>query len=310
MTFYHTDEQLQQLGNSILEATWKEFPSLTRDQISLTWIVYSPPVIVNTGGALSPAEFWQHRVRGFSYRGFEPVYPASIVKLFYLVAVQEWLEGNMIGESPELKRAITDMIVGSSNDATSLVVDLLTGTTSGPELPPGPFETWKHQRNIVNRYYQSLGWQELAGINVNQKTWGDGPYGRERVFLGELMDNRNMLTTDAVARLLHSIIGGVAVSSQRSQQMMDLLQRSLTNLPPEVEENQVTGFLGEGLPTNAQLWSKAGWTSQVRHDAAYIEIPNQSPYLLVVFTQGKANSNNRHILPFISKAFANLSTHD
>jgi hypothetical protein len=310
MTFYHTDEQLQQLGNSILEATWKEFPSLTRDQISLTWIVYSPPVIVNTGGALSPAEFWQHRVRGFSYRGFEPVYPASIVKLFYLVAVQEWLEGNMIGESPELKRAITDMIVESSNDATSLVVDLLTGTTSGPELPPGPFETWKHQRNIVNRYYQSLGWQELAGINVNQKTWGDGPYGRERVFLGELMDNRNMLTTDAVARLLHSIIGGVAVSSQRSQQMMDLLQRSLTNLPPEVEENQVTGFLGEGLPTNAQLWSKAGWTSQVRHDAAYIEIPNQSPYLLVVFTQGKGNSNNRHILPFISKAFANLSTHD
>jgi hypothetical protein len=307
MTFYHPDEQLEHLGKSILEATWTEFPTLARSQISLTWIVYSPPVIVNTGGALSPAEFWQHQVKGFSYRGFEPVYPASLVKLFYLVAIHEWLEGQMIAESAELNRAIADMIIESSNDATSLVIDLLTGTTSGPELSSGPFETWKHQRNIVNRYYQSLGWQELAGINVNQKTWGDGPYGRERAFVGELMDNRNMLTTDAVARLLHSIIGGVAVSSKRSQQMMDLVKRSLTNLPLEVEENQVTGFLGEGLPTNAQLWSKAGWTSQVRHDAAYIEIPNQFPYLLVVFTEGKANSKNRQILPFISKAFTNIS---
>ncbi|HAG81967.1 MAG TPA: serine hydrolase, partial [Cyanobacteria bacterium UBA12227] len=49
------------------------------------------------------------------------------------------------------------------------------------------------------------------------------------------------------------------------------------------------------------LWSKAGWTSQVRHDAAYIEIPSYPPYLLVVFTEGKAHSKNRAILPFISQ---------
>ncbi len=39
------------------------------------------------------------------------------------------------------------------------------------------------------------------------------PDGRERAFVGKMLDNRNMLTTDAVARLLHSIVGGVAVSS-------------------------------------------------------------------------------------------------
>jgi hypothetical protein len=245
-------------------------------------------------------------VRGFSYRGFERIYPASLVKLFYLVAIAEWLEGGMVSDSPELQRAIRDMIRDSSNDATSLVVDTLTGTTSGPELSSGPFETWQHQRNLVNRYFQSLGWEELNGINVNQKTWGDGPYGRERAFVGELLDNRNCLTTDAMARLLHSIIGGVAVSSQGSQQMMALLHRDLKVSPPDAgEENQVTGFLGEALPKNAHLWSKAGWTSQVRHDCAYIEIPNQDPYLLVVFTEGKENAKNRQILPFLSSAFAN-----
>ena len=306
MPFFCADDSLSRVAHAILESAWQAFPSLKQDQIALTWIVYDPPVIVNTGGAISAAEFWQYGVRGFSYRGFERIYPASLVKLFYLVAIAEWLEGGMVSDSPELQRAMRDMIRDSSNDATSLVVDTLTGTTSGPELSSGPFETWQHQRNLVNRYFQSLGWEELNGINVNQKTWGDGPYGRERAFVGELLDNRNCLTTDAMARLLHSIIGGVAVSSQGSQQMMALLHRDLKVSPPDAgEENQVTGFLGEALPKNAHLWSKAGWTSQVRHDCAYIEIPNQDPYLLVVFTEGKENAKNRQILPFLSSAFAN-----
>ncbi|MBD2084844.1 serine hydrolase [Coleofasciculus sp. FACHB-542] len=303
MTFFHKDAQLEKLGDRILEATWAEFPGLARNQIALTWVVYDPPVPVNTGGALSSEEFWKYPVRGFSYRGVERIFPASIVKLFYLVAVQEWLEQGMIQTSSELERAIRDMIIDSSNDATSLVVDVLTGTTSGPELPAGPFETWQLQRNIVNRYFQSLGWTEMETINVNQKPWGDGPYGRERAFLGEMRENRNMVTTNATARLIHSIVGGVAVSSGRSQAMMGLMKRSLHPEDDEAldEENQVRGFLGGGLPPNAQLWSKAGWTSQVRHDAAYIELPSRQPYLLIVFTEGKANSKNKAILPFVSQ---------
>ncbi len=304
MTFFRKDEQIETLGDRILEATEAKFPQLTRNQIAFTWIIYDPPVPVNTGGALSPQAFWNYPVRGFSYRGVERIYPASVVKLFYLVAVHEWLEKGMCQASAELERAMRDMIVDSSNDATSLVVDVLTGTTSGPELSPGPFETWKSQRNIVNRYFQSLGWSDMEIINVNQKPWGEGPYGRERLFLGELMENRNMLTTNATAQLLHSIVGGVAVSSVRSQAMMTLMKRSLNPDELAVEsENQVTGFLGGGLPQDAQLWSKAGWTTQVRHDAAYVELPQQRPYLLVVFTEGM-HSQNQAILPFVSQQIA------
>lgn len=306
MVFFNQDKQLENLGNQILEATWAKFSTLAPNQIALTWVVYDPPAPVNTGGALTPNAFWEHPVRGFSYRGGERIYPASVVKLFYLVAVQEWLEKGMSQTTDELNRALTDMIVDSSNDATSLIVDILSGTTSGPVLTPGPFETWKYQRQIVNRYYQSLGWEEINAINVCQKTWGDGPYGRERAFYGEMFENRNMLTTDATARLLHSIVGGVAVSSGRSQEMMKLLKRGLNadELPQNVEEDQVTGFLGGGLPENGQIWSKAGWTSTVRHDAAYIELPNQRPYLLVVFTEGKEQGKSREILPFVSGKIA------
>ncbi len=305
MFFFKRDEQLETLGNSILEATWNEFSTLARNQIAVTWIVYDPPVPVNTGGALTPDAFWNHPVRGFTYRGVETIYPASVVKLFYLLAIHEWLEKGMTQMNAELERAMRDMIVDSSNDATSLIVDVLTGTTSGPELPPGPFETWKQQRNIVNRYLQSLKWEELKTVNVCQKTWGDGPYGRERAFYGQLLENRNMLNTNAIARLLHAIVGGVAVSATRSQEMMNLIERSLNpeELPKDVEEDQVTGFLGGSLPQTAKIWSKAGWTSSVLHDAAYIEIPDKRPYLLVVFTEGKANAKSREILPFVSQQF-------
>jgi hypothetical protein len=305
MPFFHRDDTLARVGDRILAATWEAFPQLTRTQIALTWLVYDPPYPVNTGGAITPEDFWQYPVRGFAYRGVERIYPASVVKLFYLVAVHEWLEKAMVAESAELDRAIRDMIVDSSNDATGLVLDTLTGTTSGPELPPAPFETWKTQRNIVNRYYQSLGWEELESINVNQKTWGDGPYGRERAFYGEAMENRNWLTTDATARLLHSIVGGVAVSAGRSQSMLNLLPRHLDPATLAADpENQVTGFLGGGLPESARLWSKAGWMSRVRHDAAYIELPDAHPYLLVVYTEGSAQSQSDTLFPFISQQVA------
>jgi hypothetical protein len=305
MTFFHSDDSLTQLAEAIIKATLEQFSPLGENQLALTWIVYDSPISVNTGAALTPNEFWQYLPRGYSYRGIERIYPGSLVQLFYLVALYEWIHKGMLQPSAELERATRDMIISSSSDATSLIVDSLTGTTSGPELSSGPFETWKAQRNLINRYFQSLNWPEFASINVNQKTWCDGAYGRERAFLGELMEYRNMLTPNATARLLHSIIGGVAASATASKTMMKLMQRSLK---PEdwadKPKNFMTGFLGEGLPKTARLWSKSGQNRMVRHEAAYIEIPDLPPYLLVVFSEGKAMGQHLDLLPFISRQVA------
>jgi len=83
--------------------------------------------------------------------------------------------------------------------------------------------------------------------------------------------------------------------------MRQLLHRSLD--PKDLAanpENQVVGFLGGGLSPTAKLWSKAGLMSKVRHDAAYIELPDRLPFLLVAFTEGKAHSQNEAILPFVA----------
>jgi Beta-lactamase enzyme family len=284
MTFFKQDTNLENIGNKICTEIWQKFPTLGQEQIALTCLLYD------------------QQIKGFNYRGDQLIYPASIVKLFYLVAVYQWLESGKLTISNELNRAITDMIVESSNDATSLIVDSITCTTSGPELDSNSMENWTYQRNAINRYFQSFKWPELAQINVNQKTWCDGPYGRERAFVGEFYTNRNMLTTNAVARLFHNIISKIAVSPSASKTMLDLLKRD-PNPITNCDENQISGFLGQGLPENSQIYSKAGWTSKVRHDAAYIQTPDKLPYLLVVFTEGEINSQNREILPTISQLF-------
>lgn len=232
-----------------------------------------------------------------SYRGNERVYPASVVKLFYLVAVHRWLEDKKIQETDELKRAVRDMIVDSSNEATQYVVDVLTQTTSGFELPPKEMAKWQDKRNIVNRYFSSLGY---TNINVNQKTFCEDAYGREQVSRGPKGENRNKLTTDATARLLAEIATGRVVNPARSAQMMDLLKRQFVTTGKD-NDDQGYGFTGialRGMP-NAKLWAKAGWTSTTRHDAAYIELPNGSRFVLVTFTTDHAGE--RDIIPTVAR---------
>jgi len=136
---------------------------------------------------------------------------------------------------------------------------------------------------------------------MNQKPWGDGPYGRERLFVGKNYENRNALTTDATARLLSDIVLGRAVSEARSRQMMELLKRDPSKPPPAdtCEPDQSRDFTGVALKPGAKLWSKAGWTSTARHDAAYIELPDGHKFILVTFTVG--HGNDRNIIPAIAR---------
>jgi beta-lactamase class A len=234
-----------------------------------------------------------------SFRGAEPIYPASVVKLFYLVAAHRWMEDGRLKRTEEFDRGLHDMIVESSNDATAYVLDSLAGVSSGAELSPAELKKWGEHRNAVNRYFASLGYTVgPAGINVNQKPWCEGPYGRERQFLGPKFENRNKLTTDATARLLSDIALGRAVTNARSAKMLELLKRDFSG-KSEDPDDQAHGFTGIALEPGTRLWSKAGWTSTARHDAAYFELPGGRRLVIVTFTTDFAKE--RDIIPTIAR---------
>jgi hypothetical protein len=224
-----------------------------------------------------------------SYRGDVQIYPASIVKLFYLVAAHRWMEDGKLTDTPELRRAMRDMIVESYNEATHYIVDLLTETTSGPELSEAGLDEWWEKRNAVNRYFFSIGY---TNINANKKPWCEGPYGRESQSIKRHKPSRNMLTTDATAGLMTEIATGKAVTAKRSAEMLELMKRDpVKQLEEGGEPDQGNAFTGLALRDlkGAKLWSKAGWTSQTRHDAAYVELPNGARFVLVTFTVDHAN---------------------
>ncbi len=234
-----------------------------------------------------------------NYRGEQKIYPASVVKLFYMAALHRWLEDGRIKiASPELQRGLKDMIVDSSNEATQYILDVLTDTSSGGELPAKEFESWSYKRNAVNRYFESLGYKN---INVNQKTFCEDAYGREQQFRNYKGENRNMLTTNATARLMTEIALGKSVSAERSKRMLDLMRRDFSRTSKDADD-QAHGFtaiaLNELNLKDAKLWSKAGWTSKTRHDAAYIETPDGLKFVLVIFTENFAEE--RDIIPSIA----------
>ena len=269
-----------------------------RRQLSITWLRYSDSLIDSASSRSELESFWAEQPRGASWHGDQARYPASVVKLLYLVAAEAWLQRQLIDDTPELRRALADMIRDSSNDATALVLDLLTGTTSGPALPEAAFTSWALRRQLVNQWCEQLGWSEWSGCNACQKTWGDGPYGRERQFYGADLENRNRLSSDLCARLLHGVMAGALVSPPACGRMRELLARSLDPAERAADpENQVDGFLGAGLPAGARLWSKAGWMSQARHDAAYIEAGGHAPTLLVVLSESSARARDEQLLP-------------
>ncbi|MDQ3088775.1 MAG: class A beta-lactamase-related serine hydrolase [Acidobacteriota bacterium] len=237
-------------------------------------------------------------LRMASFRGEQKIYPASVVKMFYMATLHEWLEKGKVKLTPELERGLRDMIIDSSNEATQYILDVLTDTASGGEMPEKEFKIWSYKRNAVNRYFTDLGY---TNINVNQKTFCEDAYGREQQFRKYKGENRNMLTTDATARLLAEIVLRKFVTPERSNQMMDLMKRDF-NAATKDNDDQAHGFTGIALinrkMSDAKLWSKAGWTSKTRHDAAYIETPDGLKFVLVVFTENMANE--REIIPTIA----------
>jgi beta-lactamase class A len=227
--------------------------------------------------------------------GDVPFYPASVIKLFYLVALHAAFDDGRIVESPELDRATKDMIVDSGNDPTNYLVEVLTGASGGAELPEAELGAWMEQRQAVTRYFKALGYTH---VNASQKTWSEGPYGREHQGYGPHLELRNSASANAIAKLWIEQI--LQPKGPRADARRALLARDITAASTGPDDMR-TGFTGQALPAGARLWSKSGSTSTVRHDSAYVELPTGEKIVWVILTQGV--STEKALIPTVSRWF-------
>ena len=294
MTLYYLQEEMGVFLNDILRKLLNKPNDPPLRDIAITWINYKKV---------------DSNLKGFGYgiNNKLQIYPASIVKLVYALGVYEWIKQGRLIFNGEINEAIHKMLFYSSNDATSFIVDLLTGTTSGPSLNIETWENWKYQRQIINDWLKSLNWDEINGFNCCQKTWEDGPFGREKDFYGIKNENRNQMSTEGTAKIMEEIMRNLKYSNENINIKNSLSRTLIKESVAEDPNNQIEGFLGEGIPDNTPYWSKAGLTSKVKHDAAWWSMNENNHTLLVVFGNSAKLVKNQAFFPLLAKEVYNYN---
>ena len=136
--------------NGILDRVCSNDIENLRNDIAITWINYkSEGNLINKGF-------------GFGINNRKLIYPASIIKLVYGLAAYSWIDSKTILLTQEISDAVNKMLFYSSNDATSFLIDIITGTTSGPSIEGDLWENWKYQRSIINDWLKAVSYTHLT----------------------------------------------------------------------------------------------------------------------------------------------------
>lgn len=246
-------------------------------------------------------------------------YPASVVKMFWMVALYATLQEGTILDERAFTTDLQKMIKKSDNEAASRVLDQISDAESGSELEAENYQAWLNKRKQVNKFFLDAGYQD---INVSQKTFPIPylnlyePKGRDLQMRGDPNQPiRNKITTHHAARLLYEIMAGQAVSPEYSQQMINLLtidpatRIQKRNLQDPNQFNPVRGFFSQSLPDDIYFAAKAGWTSGSRQEAAYIATQDgRTAYILVIFAEDRSYAYDWKIFPKLSRHVFNRMT--
>lgn len=211
-------------------------------------------------------------------------YPASVVKLFHLRCAFVAMEYRGVADTPELRRAMTNMISWSSNDADAYVIDRITATTNTGEDYEYA-EEWKRMREWPNRYFGNH--LKYGDLYIASKTYDDSAYGLE----GKVLES-NRLTSAQAARCMFDISTGDALESQEA---LRLLRRPVggRSAPNDQASDFLAALFVQDQERPIRLYSKAGWGSTVRHDVAYIEQEGGKRTVIAAFT---SNSTPKQVL--------------
>lgn len=232
-------------------------------------------------------------------------HPASLIKLFnsYLAKVKLLSQVKQVlsrsedsedfGErtiTDDVYDAIHESLAVSDNDALALLVDFNSDTSSGLRLDHKSFAEFALKRKKITDIFRSKSYSD--DLRLHGKCFSFAPYGRdEQLVFSKQGLGTNSCTIEDAAKILRDIY-------RDFPELYKSMSRVIGN-----EEDEQTQFIAKGLEDYKGLikdyYSKAGWTSKVRHDAALIRLKDEQEILLVIMTKGL--SEYIELIPSISK---------
>lgn len=244
-------------------------------------------------------------------------YPASVVKLFWMVYFYAQVEQGLLQEA-EFNKYLDLMITKSDNEAASYIIDKITNTEYHQNIEGKKYINWKSKRLEINNFFQRAGYNN---INISQKTFPIPSLNLKTAKGSELKLRNNpqnpilnKISTQQVARLLYEIHTNKSLSKESNSKMAKLLnidavsRKIKRNYINPNEFNPVRGFLSASLPDDAYFKGKAGWTTNTRNDAGIIITPNNETYILVIFAEDRTYAYDWKIFPEFSQLVFNRMT--
>lgn len=225
-------------------------------------------------------------------------YPASLIKLFQAYFAKIRIQENVLKTSHELinraveessieslsfgtnldqddvQAAIIHSLKDSDNDALGYLVDYNTRTNSGLRLDPKILARFRQARSAVTEFFINKGYD--SNLNIANKCFSFAPYGRDL----QLMEDNgvNSMDINDSCRIMLDI-------ERDFPEMLKFLEREIGD-----SDDEQSQFIAKGMSDRKDeisiFQSKAGWTSKVRHDVAFIRFKDNCDYLLAVMTQG------------------------
>ncbi|GAM62087.1 hypothetical protein JCM19232_5051 [Vibrio ishigakensis] len=227
-------------------------------------------------------------------------YPASVCKLFYMACFYDKVQRKELIADEEDWRAVKNMVAFSSNDATGYMVNRLCDTSSGANLSEAMLSSWIEKRKHIQR------WLEQTHLSIPSEQYAlyhstvdESPYGRDKQAREVL--GGNLVSAYACSQMMAKIFDQNCYQAEMREQMKQLLSKHANENRQAADGlDQVNDFICGSLPVGAKCWSKAGWTSSVKHETAFISL-DVGDFIISFFSQGEELAQKPQIMPDLTR---------
>lgn len=180
------------------------------------------------------------------------------------------------------------------------MVNRLCDTSSGANLSEVTLRSWIEKRKSIQRWLEQTH-PSIPNVQyaLYHSTVDESPYGRDRQAREVL--GANLVSAYACSQMMAKIFDQNYYQAEAREQMKQLLSKH-TNENRQAADglDQVNDFICGSLPLGAKCWSKAGWTSSVKHETAFISL-DEGDFIISVFSQGEKLAQNPQILPNLTR---------
>jgi hypothetical protein len=180
-------------------------------------------------------------------------------------------------DDPLADGRVRDALRSPDNGRIGLVVDTVTGTTSGEGLEGSAYEEFRQARFAPNEWLEAVGLRPPTRLGYKEFDTMASP--RDQQLAGVTYSEGNEVGAEAMARLLVLFSEGAFPAPKEGALHWSLLRVERSN-PASLKDHVIANVAPAGTP----LWGISSRGRDHYHDAVVFDLPGKGRFALVILT--------------------------